>query len=108
MIASLAPMVTDRAKSGDKVAIEILKDAAKGLAQLAKAVIKNLDMADEEFEVAISGSVFNAGDILLEPFTKSVESYSPKVRIIQPKFGPAMGAVLLALHSVNDTPISTN
>ena len=96
-IASLAPIVGDMAKADDRVAIDIMKDAAKELALLAKAVIVGLNMADEKFEVAVSGSVFKAGDILIKPFTKLIKAGSPKAQVIQPKFEPTMGAVLLAI-----------
>lgn len=96
-IASIAPLVSQLAKSGDKVATEILKDAARELALAANAVINGLDMKDENFQVAVSGSVFNAGKPLLIPFAESVKSTAPRAAIIQPKFEPAIGAVFLAL-----------
>lgn len=100
IIASYAPLVIEVAKAGDKVAMDILRDAAEELAQLVNAVVIGLNMKDEEFQVAVSGSVFKAGDILLEPFTESIKAILPKAIVIQPKFEPAMGAVLLALKEI--------
>jgi N-acetylglucosamine kinase-like BadF-type ATPase len=98
-IASLAPLVSQLAKVGDRVAIEILKDAAEELALAARAVIKGLNMEDEEFQVAASGSVFKAGELLLTPFAESVKSTAPRAEVIPPRFKPAMGAVFLALNA---------
>jgi N-acetylglucosamine kinase len=98
-IASLAPLVSQLAEAGDRVAAEILKDAAEELALAARAVIKGLNMEDEEFQVAASGSVFRAGELLLTPFAESVKSMAPRAKVIPPRFEPAMGAVFLALKA---------
>ncbi len=97
-IASLAPLVSRLAEAGDGVAIEILKDAGEELALAANAVMKALDMAEEELQVATSGSVFKAGELLLTPFRESVRSIAPRAKIIPPRFEPVMGAVFLALQ----------
>jgi N-acetylglucosamine kinase-like BadF-type ATPase len=99
-IASLAPLVSQSAEAGDGVATAILKDAAEELALAAQSVIKGLNMEDEEFPVAISGSVFKAGEPLLTPFTESVKSTARRAEIIPPRFDPAMGAVFLALQEI--------
>ena len=99
-IASLAPLVSQLAEAGDRIAAEILKDAAEELALAARAVIKCLNMEDEEFQVAASGSVFKAGELLLTPFAESVKSIAPRAEVIAPRFEPAIGAVLLALQAV--------
>ena len=97
-IASLAPLVSRLAKAGDEVATDILKDAAEELALAASAVIRELSMEDEAFQVAVSGSVFKAGEPLLIPFTEFVKSTAPRAEIAHPRFEPAMGAVFLALQ----------
>ena len=98
-IASLAPLVSQLAEAGDRIAAEILKDAAEELALAARAVIKGLNMEDEEFQVAASGSVFKAGELLLTPFAEFVKSIAPRAEVISPRFEPAMGAVFLALQA---------
>lgn len=103
-IASIAPLVSQLAEAGDEVAINILKDSAEELALAAKAVIKGLNMEDEKLQIAISGSVFSAGDTLLIPFSESIKSTTPKAEIIKPRFEPAMGAILLALQDVGIKP----
>jgi N-acetylglucosamine kinase len=105
-MASLAPLVSQSAEAGDRVAAEILRDAAEELALAASAVIKGLNMEDEEFQVAASGSVFMAGELLLTPFAESVKSIAPGAKVTAPRFEPAMGAVFLALKAAGvDLPI---
>jgi N-acetylglucosamine kinase-like BadF-type ATPase len=99
-IASLALLVSELATAGDEVATTILRDAAGELALAANAVIKGLGMQDEQFQVAVSGSVFKAGEPLLIPFAESVKSTAPRAEITSPRFEPAMGAVFLALQEV--------
>ncbi|MEK7398143.1 MAG: BadF/BadG/BcrA/BcrD ATPase family protein [Candidatus Poribacteria bacterium] len=96
-IASLAPLVSQSADLGDEIAIEILKDAGRELALSAIAVIKNLCM-DEPIQVTTAGSVFSAGKILVTSFEETLKSYNPYVEIINPKFKPVVGALLLALR----------
>lgn len=97
-IASIAPLVSKSAEMGDQVAIEILKDSAKELALCAISVIRGLQMENNRFPVAISGSVFNAGEIILKPFKECIISVSKFADIIRPMFSPVIGAVLLALR----------
>lgn len=98
-IAGIAPLVSKAAENGDDVAIDIIKDSAKELALSAISVIQGLKMQDKSFPVAFSGSVFNAGDLILKPFEEHIISISPYADIVKPSLNPAIGAVLLALKS---------
>ncbi len=97
-IASIAPLVSKAAEARDEVAVEILKDSARELALCTISVIKGLRMENDKFTVAISGSVFNAGDIIIKPFKEYIASVSMSANIINPMFSPVIGAVLLALQ----------
>jgi N-acetylglucosamine kinase-like BadF-type ATPase len=96
-IAAVAPIVSQTADLGDEIAIEILKDAGRELALSAIAVIKNLCM-DEPIQVTTAGSVFDAGEILTTSFEETLIAYNHYVEIINPKFKPVVGALLLALR----------
>ncbi|MBD3182432.1 hypothetical protein GF312_09085 [Candidatus Poribacteria bacterium] len=100
-VADMAVMVGDLAKEGDKVSLEILRDAGRELATAAVAVIEKLGMKYYNFPVAMSGSVFNAGEALTETFSKTVKNFAADVEIIDSAFKPAMGAVFMALLSQN-------
>jgi len=98
-IAGIAPLVSQTAYAGDEVAIRIMKDAGIELALSAVSVIKRLG-DNERTQVTTSGSVFNAGEILMTPFIESVKSAVPHAEIICPKFKPVIGALLLALQKI--------
>jgi N-acetylglucosamine kinase-like BadF-type ATPase len=99
-IAVIAPLISQLAYAGDDVAIRIMKDAGFELALSAVSVIKGLGMENEKVQVTTSGSAFNAGEILMTPFSESVKSAVPLAEIINPKFKPVTGALLLALRKL--------
>ncbi|MBO3763305.1 MAG: BadF/BadG/BcrA/BcrD ATPase family protein [Thermoproteota archaeon] len=100
-IASLAPIVTKLAKEGDEVSAEIVRNAAEELAILAKTVITRLKIQNEIFPIATVGGVFKAGDIILKPFSDSIQKLAPNAKVEKPKFGPGVGSVLIALEILN-------
>ena len=95
-IAALAPLVTQAALKNDEVALQIFKDAAKHLALHVIALVKRLEMEDEEeILVATIGGVWKAGDIILNPFKEELEKHF-NVKVIKPMFPPAVGALLIS------------
>lgn len=95
-IARLAPLVTEAAKLGDPVAKSIVEEAARHLALHVIALVKKLGMEVEQpIKVALVGGVFRAGSVIVEPFRKHLEEHF-KVEVIEPKFPPAVGALLLS------------
>ena len=60
--------VVDAAKSKDEVALQIVADGGTELGHAAVAVIRNLQMERERFQIAYVGGVFrSAGDLMLDP-----------------------------------------
>lgn len=99
-VASLCTVVGDVALEGDRIAIQILKDAGTELARLARAVIRRLGMQDDHFAIVPFGGVFRIGDPVLKPFHELCLKEAPRARIISPKFEPEVGAVILALNRI--------
>lgn len=97
-IAIIATIVSQQAKLGDEIAINILKEASFELALSVNSVIRKLDMQNEKVLVAIAGSVFNSGELLLGSFSNYIKSAFPLAEIINPIFNPVKGALLLALR----------
>ncbi len=77
MIASLAPIVKKAYEMGDRVAEEILLNAASELAEAVKAVAKKLDIAGE-IHVYYTGGIFNI-DLVREEFEKILLKNIPNV-----------------------------
>jgi len=95
-IASLARLVADAAAEGDAVARGILAQAGRDLGELAASVIHKLGLESKTFRVAYVGSVFNAGDCVLEPLRAAVLKVAPRAEVGPPLQSPEIGAVKLA------------
>lgn len=95
-IAGLAPLVVRAAEAGDGVARGLVEEAARLLAEHVWALAGRLGLGVEEpVDVAPVGGVFRAGPTVLEPFKRYVAE-RVKARIIEPRFPPAVGALLIA------------
>ncbi len=98
-IAQLSKIVVSAAQEGDKVAREILKDAAEELARAAIAVIEQLRMEKESFRVAYVGGVFEAGEMILAPLRVEIQKVAPNAEIAPPIDPPVIGAVKMVMAS---------
>jgi N-acetylglucosamine kinase-like BadF-type ATPase len=98
-IAALAPTVIAAAAAGDRVAAAVVEEAAAGLAALAHAVIARLAWDDGPVPLAPVGGVFEAGPVLRGRFAAAVASRAPTAVLVPPRFAPAVGGLLLALHA---------
>lgn len=104
-IASLSPLVVEAAREGDGIAKEILRVAGRELGLSAAAVLKQLNWdGAKTVQVAGSGGVFAAGNLLALPMQQVVHSVCPQAQICQPQHTPAYGAVLLGLRSLGIKP----
>jgi len=95
-IAQLSKIAVRAAEEGDKVAREILKDAAKELAAAVIAVIVQLRMERDEFKVAYVGGVFEAGELILDPLREEIQAFAPRAGIAPPMDPPVIGAAKMA------------
>lgn len=95
-LAGFARCVIEAARKGDKVALEITSDAGKDLGSLAVAVIKQLDMQRDKFQIAYVGSIFKAGEILTKPMLKIVHDVAPKAYLAPPQLDPPTAATRMA------------
>lgn len=102
--ASAAPLVIRAAEEGDGVAQALVRRAGFELGELAKAVIRQLDFQNEKFDVVLIGSMFNAGDILIQPLRENVLPFAPQARFVKLKSPPVVGAVLLGMEQVGILP----
>jgi N-acetylglucosamine kinase len=98
--AALAPLVTEVARAGDAVAQDILRRAGRHLAESGLAVARRLQMQDEPFDLVLAGSVWQAGELVLEPFREAFWAEAPQARIVFSSRTAAEGAALLAWEEV--------
>jgi N-acetylglucosamine kinase-like BadF-type ATPase len=90
-LASFAPQVADAARAGDTVAAGILRDATTRLAETVSAAASAVEPL-----ISWGGRLFDARDVLLEPFKEAVRSRVPGARMVDPSGSSVDGALLLA------------
>ena len=97
-IAGFAKHVSEVAAAGDAVAGAILRDAGEQLATQITTVIRRVELP-ERFPVALVGSTFNAGPLLVEPLTTGVHAVAPGAELQRPDIPPVGGALWLAARA---------
>lgn len=105
-IAGFAKLVIEAAKEGDRVAAEIIREAGRELGIAAAAVIRNLRMEQERFQVAYVGGVFAAGELVLEPLRQEVNRLAPKAYLGPPRYEPAVAAARMAREHINHVALA--
>lgn len=98
LTASLAMRVMEAARQGDAAACDIVEWAGEELGWLAISVARQIDMQDEEIEIIQSGSVFEAGELIMKPMRELVLKHCPKARLIRLDGPPVVGAVILGME----------
>src|SRR5688572_3562694 len=99
-VASLAPLVIRAAREGDQVALSLLDQGASDLAEIVNAVAVKLGFVGQNFELALVGGLFNAGEIVLSPLYVAIQKRLTDCRIVFAELPPASGAALLALKNL--------
>lgn len=94
-IASFAEDVAQAARAGDADALGIFQAAARHLADTAAAAIGRV-LADVDAPVSWAGQLFQAGDLLLEPFRRQLTERCPNVTLVEPRGSGLDGAQRLA------------
>ena len=97
--AAWAPIVFEAAYLGDPVAGEVIAWSAHELGESACAVIRQLGIELEDFEIVMAGSVFDGGDIYIEPLRRRVHRFAPKARLVKLEALPVVGGVILAMQN---------
>lgn len=103
-IAGFARVVIEAARAGDRVAREILSDAARELASLVTTTIRQLEMQHESFRVAYVGGVFEAGELILAPLRQAIKTIAPHATLAPPALAPAVAAARMARAQLKGAP----
>jgi N-acetylglucosamine kinase-like BadF-type ATPase len=93
-----APLIFKTAENGDAVACDLIRWAGKGLADLAAGVIHQIEIEQEQFEVVLVGSLFNGGDMLIEPMAVALHKTAPGATLVRLATPPVIGGVLLGME----------
>ncbi|CAL9383379.1 N-acetylmuramic acid_N-acetylglucosamine kinase [Streptomyces sp. enrichment culture] len=92
VLASFAPRVAECAAGGDPVAADVLRAAARHMADSAAAVCPDVD----EPSVGLTGGLFRMGSPLLVPLDEELAKRLPRARRVTAEGDPLHGAVRIA------------
>ncbi len=101
-LAGFGRDVVNAAKDEDPVALQIVADGGTELGHAAVAVIRNLQMERDRFQIAYVGGVFRAaGDLMLDTLRAEVRKVAPRAFFEPPHFAPAVAAARMARERIN-------
>ncbi len=102
--AAAAPLVFQAAREGDAVALDLIRWAGRELGELAKAVVRQLGIAEERLEVVLIGSMFKGSPLLTESLRATLHELAPGASPVRLEAPPVTGALLLAMESAHYAP----
>jgi N-acetylglucosamine kinase-like BadF-type ATPase len=94
-LASFTWRLDRLAQRGDEAAARLFERAADDLAEMAEAVAVKLGAARRVVRISYSGGVFKSR-LVVRRFASAVRERLPKANVVTPRFGPEIGALLLA------------
>ena len=97
-MAGWARAVFKAAAEGDAVAQEVIAWNARELGASAVGVIRQLHLQHEDFEVVLAGSIFDGGDLYIEPLRQVIQQAAPGARLVRLEAPPVVGGVLLGME----------
>ncbi len=103
-VASCAPLVTEAADRGDKVALGILEKTGNIIATQMTSMIRKHHLPDN-LPLTMSGSVWRSHSLLFDTFAARIREQSPDRPILVPDFEPILGVMIqhwLQIHGKFD------
>jgi N-acetylglucosamine kinase-like BadF-type ATPase len=94
-IAALAPIVIGAAKSGDKVAIALVDDAAAATAELVRATIAKLRLGND-VPLAVAGGIVCSGDFFRDKLLASLKGLGIRPEPVTVVAHPVEGCLIMA------------
>jgi N-acetylglucosamine kinase-like BadF-type ATPase len=96
--ASWAPAIFKAAQDGDRVAREVIAWSGRESGESACAVIRQLKIKNEEFEVILAGRVFDGGALYIRPLQRTIHKLAPKAKLVKLEAPPVVGGVVLGMQ----------
>lgn len=97
----MALEIIKAARQGDAAAQEVVCRSGEELGWLAVSVARQIEMENDEVEIIQSGSVFEAGELIMKPMRDLVLKHCPKAKLIRLDGPPVVGAVVLGMEQVD-------
>jgi N-acetylglucosamine kinase-like BadF-type ATPase len=105
--AILAPLVFEACRQGDTAAVEIIRRFACGYAEMVRAALERYGMQNLDVELVLSGGVFKSpSELLRETLLADVHRSVPLASLVDARYEPVVGAVLLGLERLGVDTLS--
>ena len=101
LFSFMAVEIINAARMGDAAARNVVHWAGEELGWLAVSVARQIEMENDEVEIIQSGSVFEAGEIIMNPMRDIVLKHCPRAKLIRLDGPPVVGAVILGMEQIN-------
>lgn len=98
-LAQLAPTILRCAEGGDRVAVDVVRSAAEGLAGQIAAVTRRLGI-DREDALSYAGGLLTGSSMLRAHVKEALRYKGVRMRLRAARLPPVLGAVLLAWDRV--------
>ncbi|MGH9883599.1 MAG: hypothetical protein ACRD6N_19415, partial [Pyrinomonadaceae bacterium] len=106
-LAGFGRYVIEAAKAKDQVARDIMTEAGRELGIAAAAVIRNLKLERDRFQVAYVGRIFSAaGELVLAPMRSELKEVAPNAYLAPPRYSPALAAARMARQHLNPVALA--
>lgn len=100
----LAVSIIQAAREGDTAALEVIRWSGEELGWLAISVARQIEMEEEEIEIVQSGSVFEAGELIVVPMRDIIRKHLPKAKLIRLDGPPVVGPLMLGMQAAGIDP----
>jgi len=101
-LAGFGKDVIEVAKAKDRMAREILCEGGRELGIAAAAVIRNLKLERDGFQIGYVGGVFDAaGELVLKSMREEISGVASGAQLAPPRFSPAVAAARMAWEHLN-------
>ena len=100
----LAVAIIEAAREGDPAALDVVRWSGAELGWIAISVARQIDMENDEVEIVQSGSIFHAGEVIIEPMRSIIQKHLPKAKIIPLDGPPVVGPLMLGMQIVGIDP----
>jgi N-acetylglucosamine kinase-like BadF-type ATPase len=97
----LVPLVLENARRGDEEAKNLFVGAAGWLAAQSRVAYTQLSFDEATpVPVAMIGGLWEAGDLITDPFHQLIERWMPRAAAVSPDAAPVIGAARLAQRAL--------
>lgn len=98
-VASALPVVAEAARAGDRMALELFREAGRLMALQMLALLRREGLTEAEESCACCGGSWKAHPAMYEAFLEALGNGAPRIRVQKPAFEPVMaGAVVRELE----------